>query len=399
MTFPVPTGEFCHCEPLPSFPGRMLRLAAAAAAGALVVISSSPAALMLTVITVLVAVSALSLVILTAVLGRGAPHQEALKMLRVVLGDHWHAAAGQDADPAPYPGSSRRAVHRSIVVVDVEGFGDERRASWHQVAVRDGLYQAMESAFGQAGIPWAGCDHEDRGDGIFILVPPEMPKELLAESLPPALAAELDRHNRTHDAPERIRLRMALHAGEVRYDRHGTTAAAVNLAFRLLEADALKASLAAAPGVLAVITSAWFFHEVIRHNPACDPAAYSRVQVTVKETTTTGWIHLPDHNHPAGRPPADARPVCRQLTEATHPDVGEVAGQGLSRSRMRAIPLAPRCPCPSGMILPLVVCRHRLEGTGVGPDSGVDLRAHAEVQAERLQGGERHARRADLSSG
>ncbi len=302
---------------------------------------------MLTAITVLVAVSALSLVILTAVLGRGDQHQEALTMLRVVLGDRWHTAAGQDSERASYPGSSRRAVHRSIVVVDVEGFGDDRRASWHQVAVRDGLYQAMERAFGQAGIPWACCDHEDRGDGIFILVPPEVPKELLAESLPASLAAELDRHNRTHDAPERIRLRMALHAGEVRYDRHGTTAAAVNLAFRLLEADAIKAALAADQGVLAVITSAWFFHEVIRHNPACDPAVYRRVQVTVKETTTTGWIHLPHHNHPSSHLRADIRPVRRQPTGTGCPDVREVAGQGLSQMLMRAIPLAPARPCPS----------------------------------------------------
>jgi hypothetical protein len=47
--------------------------------------------------------------------------------------------------------------------------------------------------------------------------------------------------------------------GEVRYDRHGTTAAAVNVAFRLLDAPALKAALAASPGVLAVIASSWFF--------------------------------------------------------------------------------------------------------------------------------------------
>ena len=70
-------------------------------------------------------------------------------------------------------------------MVDVEGFGDERRANWHQVAVRDGLYRAMQKAFDQAGIPWADCDHEDRGDGVFVLVPPDVPKELLAESLPP----------------------------------------------------------------------------------------------------------------------------------------------------------------------------------------------------------------------
>ena len=59
---------------------------------------------------------------------------------------------------------------------------------------------------------------------------------------------------------------MALHAGEVNYDEHGVTAASVNLAFRLLDASALKAALAGSPGVLAVIASSWFFEEVVRHS-------------------------------------------------------------------------------------------------------------------------------------
>ena len=192
------------------------------------------------------------------------------------------------------------AVHRTIVVVDVEGFGDQRRTNPHQVAVRDGLYRAMRDACGQAGIPWDDCGREDRGDGIFILVPAKVPKGLLVEALPSALVAALRAHNDAHPGPERIRLRMALHAGEVHYDEHGVTAAAVTLAFRLLDADALKAALASSPGVLAVIASSWFFEEVVRHSRA-DAAAYRRVEVDVKETTTTGWICLPDQLDPAGR--------------------------------------------------------------------------------------------------
>ena len=92
----------------------------------------------------------------------------------------------------------RLAVHRAIVVVDVEGFGDQRRTNPHQVAVRDGLYRAMQDAFGSAGIPWDNCDHEDRGDGVFVLVPAEVPKALLAESLPPALVTALRAHNDGH---------------------------------------------------------------------------------------------------------------------------------------------------------------------------------------------------------
>jgi hypothetical protein len=190
--------------------------------------------------------------------------------------------------------SAGAAVHRTIIAVDVEGFGDRRRTNRNQVAVRDGLYGAMNEAFGQAEIPWDDCHREDRGDGIFILAGPEVHKSVFAEIVPSALVAALCRHNGAHPDPERIRVRMVLHAGEVTFDQHGVTAASVNLAFRLLECGPVKAELAASPGVLAVIASSWFFDEVIRHSTA-DPAEYHAVPVAVKETTTTGWICLPDH--------------------------------------------------------------------------------------------------------
>ena len=83
----------------------------------------------------------------------------------------------------------------------------------------------------------------------------------------------------------------ALHAGEVNFDEHGVTAESINLTFRLLESDPIKEALAGSSSVLAVITSSWFFDEVVRHSTA-DAAAYRRVPVVVKETSTTGWICL-----------------------------------------------------------------------------------------------------------
>lgn len=200
----------------------------------------------------------------------------------------------------------RLAVHRIIVVVDVEGFGDQRRTNAHQVAVRDGLYRVMRNAFGRAGISWDDCDREDRGDGVLILVPAGVPKSLLVESLPFTMVAGLLGHNGVHPGPERMRLRMALHAGEVCYDEHGVTGASVNLTFRLLEAGPLKQALAGSPGVLAVIVSSWFFEEVVRHTNVA--AGYRRVEVAVKETTTTGWICLQDRSAVVPRPRRTTRP-------------------------------------------------------------------------------------------
>src|ERR1051326_7017289 len=89
----------------------------------------------------------------------------------------------------------RPAVHRTILVVDVEGFGDRRRTNPHQVAVRDGVYGILQQAFRKADILWSRCRHEDRGDGVFMLAPAEVPKGLFVESLPLALVEALRQHN------------------------------------------------------------------------------------------------------------------------------------------------------------------------------------------------------------
>jgi class 3 adenylate cyclase len=193
----------------------------------------------------------------------------------------------------------RPALHRTIFAVDVEGYGDQRRTTPHRLALRRGLYRALCRAFDDAGVPWADCRREDCGDGVFVLAPPEVPKGLFVEFLPAALAVALHRHNRTHDPGARIRLRMALHAGEIAYDDHGVTAPAINQTFRLLEAAPLKEALKTSRGVLALITSAWFFDEVVRHSDGLDPTTFRPVPVAVKETRTTGWISLPDRPYPA----------------------------------------------------------------------------------------------------
>jgi class 3 adenylate cyclase len=191
--------------------------------------------------------------------------------------------------------NQQQAEHRTILVVDVEGFGDRRRTNPQQVAVRKGLYGALERAFDNAGIAWSDCYCEDRGDGVLILAPAEMPKGPFAEPLPRMLAEALREHNDAHPEEEQIRLRMALHAGEVIRDDHGAAAEAINLASRLIDAAQLKVELVTSPGVLALIVSSWFFDEVIRQTPACSPATYRLIRAVIKNTSTHAWICLPDH--------------------------------------------------------------------------------------------------------
>lgn len=184
--------------------------------------------------------------------------------------------------------------HRSILCVDVEDFGDPRRTDQDQAIVRAALYQAVEEALFTSQVPWERCHHEDRGDGLLVLIRPEVPKSHLVTIFPGALAAALERHNQAHGAPARIRLRVALHAGEIRHDKHGVVSRSIILAYRLLDAAAVKEALGGSAGVLALVASDWFFDHVIRHEPAAAPDAYEKVRIAVKETRTEAWVCLPD---------------------------------------------------------------------------------------------------------
>jgi tetratricopeptide (TPR) repeat protein len=187
----------------------------------------------------------------------------------------------------------RLAVHRTILAVDVEGFGDPARTNADQVTVRDLLYRGLMSAFAGAGVAWDACDCEDRGDGVLVVIPPTVPKAVLPDAVARCLAAELLAHSDANGAAgRRIRLRMAIHAGEIHYDDHGVTGRAVNHTYRLLEATELKAALARPRSVLALIISEWFFDEVVWQSDPNGRVAYEAVRVVAKETDAGAWVRL-----------------------------------------------------------------------------------------------------------
>ncbi|MGW3999043.1 ATP-binding protein [Amycolatopsis sp. NPDC004772] len=153
----------------------------------------------------------------------------------------------------------------------------------------------MQATFAATEIRWEDSYREVSGDAVCALVPAEADKAAFLEAALPALVTRLRVHNDNHPEAQRIRLRMALHAGEVGYDAHGVTSTSLIMTFRLCDAPALKAALAASPGVLAVIASDRLFDDVVRHVPAAAPVTWHPVTVEVKEVNTRGWVTLPDH--------------------------------------------------------------------------------------------------------
>jgi tetratricopeptide (TPR) repeat protein len=197
-------------------------------------------------------------------------------------------------------------THQSVVAFDVEGFSDPYRDDTARAAVRAGVYRVVQESFAAAGIPWEMCVQADRGDGAIVVVPPDISKVLLLDPLLGSLSAALTGHNRVVRLAERIRLRLAVHAGEVAMDQHGLSGTDLVVACRLLDAEELRAALRHSPVPVAAIVSNGIYEGVVRHRYRnIEPATYHPVSIRVKRTRLHAWIHLPGTSSP---PVIESRP-------------------------------------------------------------------------------------------
>jgi hypothetical protein len=131
--------------------------------------------------------------------------------------------------------------------------------------VRAAMYEILRSCFDAAGVPWAGCYREDRGDGAVIVVPPTISTHRLVDPLLAELAGRLRQYNRRASDVVRIQLRVALHVGPVARDSEGLTGQAVITAARIVDAPVLKARLAAEHADLIFAASDYVYDHVVRN--------------------------------------------------------------------------------------------------------------------------------------
>jgi hypothetical protein len=184
------------------------------------------------------------------------------------------------------------AHHKTIMAVDIAGYNDPKRTTAHRLVVHEGFGQLLRTAFAEAGVPWDVLFVENTGDGAMIQLPAEVAKADLVAHLPDRMLAELRRYNAVHADEANVRLRMALHAGEVYQGSYGTVSDATSHAFRLMDADEVKSALKESKAALALVVSDTFFRDVVRADPAADAPSYRRIPIENKETKTEAWLRL-----------------------------------------------------------------------------------------------------------
>lgn len=224
-----------------------------------------------------------------------------------------------------------------IVVLDIEGFG--RRTDPLQQWLRERLQAIVDEALRETGVGPGDAEAVcDRGDGSFLLIRPTVSKLDLTTRFIEALQAGLRSHAQRGNEESALRVRVALHAGDVAQDDRGWVGEALNTACRLVDLDALRTTLAAADrSGLALAVSADWHSAVVRHDyPELPAAGFREVPFEAKEIRSRAWLHVPGYDEPPGIGSLSAAP--RNPTGFTQ--------AGPSQDMGSAQPAAQNAPVP-----------------------------------------------------
>jgi hypothetical protein len=183
-------------------------------------------------------------------------------------------------------------LHRAIVGIDV--VNSTARVNPAKALLRQGMHRVLDDALRESGIEEDNHDAlVDCGDGALILIKPsdELPKTALLTTLVPLLEQRLADHNSRHPH-HAFQLRVAVHAGEVHFDRWGQYGEALDVTCRLLDAPALKRALADSEAPLALVVSDDLYRSIVRHGyDDIDSDTFSpAVRVEVAGAEHIGWI-------------------------------------------------------------------------------------------------------------
>ncbi|RSM68517.1 hypothetical protein DL991_41400 [Amycolatopsis sp. WAC 01375] len=285
-----------------------------------------------------------------------------------------------------------QALDHTIVVVDVVGFTAPDRNRLDKLAVHQGMYEVLKTAFAESNVDFDSCAHEDRGDGVLVLLPPTTTKGLVPDLLPDRLAVALRRYNHTRTPQAQMRLRVSLNAGEVLYDGNGWVGDAVDTAFRILDAPLAKEAFAKSDRMIAFISSERFFTDVIEKDPGLLPELYRSIPVSVKTFTGTAYLRL------HGEVAAAAAEVKADLDNAVLELIPrkDLAGlrRHLTRMEVPHLPvmmsraLGPAVPLPRlEGITDAWAAFHLLTDYNAGPDGVPPALAFLRLLAENVAGG------------
>lgn len=182
----------------------------------------------------------------------------------------------------------------AMLSVDIADYTSPVRDEEIRQHLRASLYTIIEEACDRSGIPWGECRHEDKGDGMLVVVPAGISPSRLIEPFPLVLRTLIRKHNRVSAEAASMQLRVAVHMGLVHQDAHGLASDDINYLFRMLDARPLRQSLADSRAEVVLAVSSYVYESIVLRSPSlADPAQFRHVKSRVKRTAVDVWLHIP----------------------------------------------------------------------------------------------------------
>ncbi|EFC83431.1 effector-associated domain EAD1-containing protein [Parafrankia sp. EUN1f] len=192
-------------------------------------------------------------------------------------------------------------MYGTVVAFETVSYSD--LTALGQKQLRDGVRRIIEDSLAEAGIPRA-LQQQDRGDGYLMVFSAIVPKARIVADFVRELGIALNLYNATRNTRGRIRLRVAMHEGDILTDGTGWVGDAVVTCARLVDSAPIREVLADDQDAdSALILSSEIFDSVVRPRlRGLSPGDFREVEVTVtaKRFSATAWLALPGRGAPPG---------------------------------------------------------------------------------------------------
>jgi hypothetical protein len=216
--------------------------------------------------------------------------------------------SGLGGGPAGPSGGGLGSEPVAVTVVALDAVGFSKRGALVQLAWRDGIRQVVGDALAAAGVPGGAAVAQDRGDGFLMAVRATVPRPRLVADFVRELRIALGAYNRTRNADGRVRLRVAMHLGDVVIDGTGFAGDATVVASRLVDADPVREAFETDPAedVALIISPELYETTVAGRFRGLDPGSFRRVDVHMRKFAGSAWVELPRRAPTTPGPPPGA---------------------------------------------------------------------------------------------
>lgn len=191
--------------------------------------------------------------------------------------------------------ASAEAYHyyRTLMAIDTEG--STTKTNTQKANLRRVMYSILEEAMRIGGLSESDRTMIDWGDGALALIHPadRIPKTKILGVVVPALEELLDKQN--NEKEPKIRLRVAVHAGEVHRDDRGWYGESLDVIFRLINSTEAKRALKNTRESSILIVSGEIQRAIIRHNyrGITSDDYFALFSVRVHDSDYQGWLRRP----------------------------------------------------------------------------------------------------------